>query len=187
MGGVFDGRATESAKSVSGRLINVFPDNLETGGVVYSRLCPLRRRRRTIETLLWWWKNHGLKARLGDCGLFGSCSWSWRCLSQASFSGRLSSLAVLRVGGTRLAASCTELASWSAISFPSIPTWLGIQMIETLMPDVMMTFASRLIVVMDGWEKGRWNPEIACTADRESEQMTNSSGGLGRLRKNSST
>ena len=36
MGGVFDGRATESAKSVSGRLINVFPDNLETGGVVFQ-------------------------------------------------------------------------------------------------------------------------------------------------------
>ena len=131
-------------------------------------------------------KKQGLKARLRDWGLFGSCSWSWSCLSQASFRGRLSSLAVLRVGGTRLAAPCTELASWSAISLPSIPTWLGIQMIETLLPDIMMMFVRRLIEEMDGWEKGRWKPEIACTADRESEQMTNSSGGLRRLRKNSS-
>ena len=44
-------------------------------------------------------------------------------------------------------------------------------MIGTLMPDVMMAFASRFIVVMDGCEKGRWNPEVACTADKESEQM----------------
>ena len=36
MGGVFDGRATESAKSVSERTIDVFSDNLETGGVVFQ-------------------------------------------------------------------------------------------------------------------------------------------------------
>ena len=121
----------------------------------FSRLWPMRRRCRTIETLLWRWKHQGLKARLRDWGLFGSCSWFWSFFSKASFRGRLSSLAVLRVGGTRFAAPCTELASWSAISLLSIPTWLGIQMIETLLPDIMMTFARRLIVGMDGGEKGR--------------------------------
>ena len=36
MRGVFDGRAAESAKSVSERTIDVFPDNLKTGGVVFQ-------------------------------------------------------------------------------------------------------------------------------------------------------
>ena len=36
MRGVFDGRATESAKSVSERTIDVVPESLETGGVVFQ-------------------------------------------------------------------------------------------------------------------------------------------------------
>ena len=54
------------------------------------------------------------------------------------------------VDGTRFAAPYAELASLSAISLPSIPTWLGIQMIETLLPDIMMMFVRRLIEEMDG-------------------------------------
>ena len=36
MRGVFDGRATETAKSVSERTIDVFAESLETGGVAFQ-------------------------------------------------------------------------------------------------------------------------------------------------------
>ena len=36
MRGVFDGRAAESEKSISERTIDVFPDSMETGGVVFQ-------------------------------------------------------------------------------------------------------------------------------------------------------
>ena len=69
------------------------------------------------------------------------------------------------VDGTRFAAPYAELASLSAISLPSIPTWLGIQMIETLLPDIM-TFARRLIVGMGGWEK---NSSANCNPSSSAE------------------
>ncbi len=36
MRGVFDGEVTKSAKSISERTIDVFPDNLEVGGLVFQ-------------------------------------------------------------------------------------------------------------------------------------------------------
>ena len=36
MRGVFDGRATETAKSVSERTIDIFAESLETGGVAFQ-------------------------------------------------------------------------------------------------------------------------------------------------------